>query len=93
LLFLIKKFEYKEEVEKLYSFINKMDEFEFFQKMITGLKEKSFGFLQTVINLLPVETQNNLKDILSSKRVLIDEKDNISVPRKILKVSGIKKNQ
>ena len=87
-----KKLEYKEEVQKLYSFINKMDEFEFFQKMIAGLKEKSFGFLQTVINLLPAESQNDLKDILSSKLVLIDEKDNISVPRKIFKVSGIKKN-
>jgi len=86
------KLDYAEEVNHLYSFINKIDEFEYFQKMITGLKAKNFTFLQNIINLLTEARQLELKDILQSKRVILDDKENSSVPRKIFKVMGIKKN-
>jgi hypothetical protein len=60
--------------------------------MITGLKAKNFTFLQNIINLLTEARQLELKDILQSKRVILDDKENSSVPRKIFKVMGIKKN-
>ena len=86
------KLDYAEEVNHLYSFINKIDEFEYFQKMITGLKAKNFTLLKNIINLLTEAIQLELKDILQSKRVILDDKENSSVPRKIFKVMGIKKN-
>jgi len=69
-----------------------MDEFDFFQKMIAGLKETNLSFLQEIVHLLTEERKNDLKDILGSRRVIIDNKANVSVPRKIFKVLGVKKN-
>ena len=85
------KLEYAEEVNELYSFIHKIDEFECFQKMITGLKTNNIMFLQGIVSALSETRQHELKDILQSKRVILDDKENTSVPRKILKVVGIKK--
>lgn len=76
----------------MFSFVNKMDEFDYFQKMITGLKERNFSFLQEIVNFLPEGRRNDLKDILGSRRVIIDEKADVSVPRKIFRVLGVKKN-
>lgn len=84
--------EYAEEVNKLYSYINKIDEFEVFQRMVSTLRSHNLVFLQNLIGLLSEQSQLRLKEILQSKRVVIDAKENCSVPRRILKVVGIKKN-
>lgn len=75
----------------MYNLLNNFDEFEYFQKFISGIKERNPEFLQNLILSLNEETRNSLKDLFYSKRVLINEKDNVTVPRKILKVHGIKK--
>ena len=83
---------YQSIIEELYTFVTKIDEFDFFQKTIAHLKGTTIAFLQNLIAILPETRKQELKDILSSRRVMIDEKEQITVPRKILKVTGIKKN-
>lgn len=75
----------------MYNLLKNFDEFEYFQKFIAEIKERNQEFLHHFIFSLTEETRTYLKDILSSKRIVVNEKENVTVPRKILKVFGIKK--
>lgn len=70
--------------------MNQRDEFENFRNVINFLKEKDKNSLANLINQLPNLKKEFLIHVLSSQRIKINENDVKTLPRKIVKVRGIK---
>ena len=65
--------------------LNQQDEFEFFKTIVSTLKKDNPGYLEKLYNSLEDHKKKYMEDILSSKRVVLNEAKGKSQARKIVK--------
>lgn len=64
------------------------DEFEFFRNVVISLKNLYEANLKQIVQTMVPAKQEFLKQVIQSQRIVINDEENMSVPRKIVSVRG-----
>lgn len=78
-------------IDLLITDFKKKDEYDFFRHVVTSIRNVNETALKKIVQDMPLEKQEFLRQVLLSHRVTIDTEKNKTMARKIVSVRG-KKN-